>query len=190
MKTVWLSIIMAIMATLAHAEDMAEMISRYRREHGLSAVKIDPQLTAVAERQAKAMAASGIMDHSVAGSFSSRLAGVNTNRAAENIAAGTKTWAETFRTWQKSPGHNANLLQPRADIVGIAVAHNDQTRYKIYWAMVIAEKTPTAIAEKSSKGKKERKVAAQEKIVERTAKSGDSDSPLTAVKNFVCKYLC
>src|SRR5712691_870860 len=114
-KALALGVIMAIMATLAQADDMAEMISRYRREHGLSAVKTDPQLTAIAEHQAKAMAASGIMDHSVAGSFSSRVSSVNANRAAENIAAGTKTWADTFRMWQNSPGHNANLLQARSE---------------------------------------------------------------------------
>ena len=97
--------------TLVHAEDMAEMVSKYRQEHGLSAVKIDPELTKVAERQAKAMADSGIMDHSVAGSFASRISGVHTGMAAENIAAGTKTWTDTLRMWEHSPGHNANLLQ-------------------------------------------------------------------------------
>ena len=142
MKVVSLAFVMAIASTPAHAEDMATMISQYRREHGLSTVKTDPQLTAVAERQAKAMAASGIMDHNVAGSFGSRMAGVRAGRAAENIAAGRKTWAETFRAWQTSPGHNANLLQPKADSVGIAVAHNEHTRYKTFWAMVIAEKSP------------------------------------------------
>jgi len=181
MKAVSLGVILAITATLAHAEDMAEMISRYRREHGLSAVKTDPYLTAIAERQAKAMAESGIIDHSVAGSFSSRISGAHTGGAAENIAAGTKTWAETFRSWQKSPGHNANLLQARADSVGVAVARNDQTRYKTYWAMVIADKSPK---------KKDRKVAAQEKNVERHESSVNSENPLTTVKNFVCKYLC
>src|SRR5262247_2083329 len=185
-RTISLGVFMAVTATLAHADDMAEMISRYRREHGLSAVKIDPQLTAVAERQAKAMAASGIMDHSVAGSFSSRVSSVNANRAAENIAAGTKTWAEMFRSWQKSPGHNANLLQARADSVGVAVARNEQTRYKTYWAMVIADKSPK---------KKDRKVATQEKAApekhaERHESSVNSENPLTTVKNFVCKYLC
>ena len=63
MKAVLLGVVIAMTSTLAHAEDMAEMISRYRRAHGLSTVKTDPQLTAIAERQAKAMAASGIMDH-------------------------------------------------------------------------------------------------------------------------------
>jgi len=95
---VWLAVCMAVTATLAHAEDdMAAMISQYRRAHGLSAVKTDPQLTAIAERQAQAMAATGIMDHSVAGSFRSRIAGARTGAAAENIAVGSKTWAETFR---------------------------------------------------------------------------------------------
>src|SRR5260370_16714554 len=86
------------------------------------------------------MARSGIMDHDVAGSFASRVAGTNTASAAENIAAGTKTWADTLRIWKASPGHNTNLLRPDADILGVAVAHNENTRYKVYWAMVIARK--------------------------------------------------
>src|SRR4051812_49063338 len=148
---VWLAVCMAVTGTLAH---MAAMISQYRLEHGLSAVKTDPQLTAIAERQAQAMAAAGIMDHSVAGSFSSRISGLHLGIAAENIATGSKTWPETFRMWQNSPGHNANLLLARADSVGVAVARNEQTRYKTFWALVIADKSPK---------KKEPKVAAQEK---------------------------
>jgi uncharacterized protein YkwD len=181
MKAVSLGLVMAIMSTLAHAEDMAEMISRYRREHGLSTVKTDPQLTAIAERQAKAMAASGTLDHSVAGSFASRISGARTSMAAENIAAGTSTWAETFRMWQGSPGHNANLLQSRADSVGVAVARNDQTRYKTFWAMVIAEKSPK---------RKDRKVATEPGIPERHESFGSSENPISTVKNFICKYLC
>jgi uncharacterized protein YkwD len=186
MRVALLSVILAITSTLAQAEDMAEMISRYRREHGLSTVRTDPQLTAIAERQAKAMAASGIMDHSVAGSFSSRISGVRTGMAAENIAAGMSSWEETFRKWKASPGHNANLLQSKADIVGVAVARNDQTRYKTYWALVIAEKPS---AEKPSKGK-DRKAAAERASVERRESAGSSESPISAIKNFVCKYLC
>ena len=185
-KTLSLAVIMAITATLAHADDMAEMISRYRREHGLSAVKTDPQLTKVAERQAKAMAAAGIMDHSVAGSFASRISGAHpTGMAAENIAAGTKTWDQTFRMWQNSWGHNANLLQSKADSVGVAVAHNDGTRYKTYWAMVIADKTP--------KKKGSSKVADEGGHFGSSGHSGSFASlgnPIATVKNFVCKYLC
>src|SRR5207253_4871839 len=123
--------------------------------------------TAVAERQAKAMGAAGIMDHSVAGPFVARMSGVRAGTAAENIAAGTKTWAETFRMWQTSPGHNANLLQSKADSVGVAVARNDQTRYKTFWAMVIAEKSPK---------RKDRKVAVGGGILERRESLGTSQN--------------
>jgi hypothetical protein len=131
----------AAMASVpARADDIVALISQYRREHGLPAVKTDARLSAVAEHQAKAMAASGIMDHAVAGSFVSRIAGANTNSAGENIAAGTKTWAETLRLWKGSPGHNENLLLADGDIIGVAVAHNDTTRFKTYWAMVIGHR--------------------------------------------------
>jgi uncharacterized protein YkwD len=177
MKIVWLAVALALTATLAHAEDMAEMISQYRHEHGVSTVKTDPELTAIAERQANAMAASGVMDHSVAGSFASRVAGAHPRRAAENIAAGTKTWTETFRMWQNSPGHNANLLQSQADSVGVAMARNDQTRYKTFWAMVIADKSPKKKGSNVAEG------------------SGGwgyviSENPISTVKNFICNYLC
>jgi hypothetical protein len=174
MKVFCVVVGLIVTATLAHAEDMVQMISQYRREHGLSAVEPDLQLIAIAERQAKAMAASGIMDHNVAGSFASRMSEAHLGVAAENIAAGTKTWAETLRVWQTSPGHNANLLQTQADSVGVAVARNDQTRYKTFWAMVIAEKSPK---------RKDRKATVGGDI-------GPSENAIHAVKNFVCKYLC
>jgi hypothetical protein len=181
MKAVAIAVVMSFTCTLAHAENMAEMISRYRREHGLSTVKTDPQLTAIAERQAKAMAASGVMDHTVAGSFASRISGVRTAAAAENIAAGTKTWTDTFRVWQVSPGHRANLLQAKADSVGVAVARNEQTRYKTYWAMVIAEKSPK---------KPGRNVALQDNTPGRREGSSSTENPISSLKSFVCKYLC
>ena len=173
MKAVAIAVVMSLTCTLAHAENMAEMISRYRREHGLSAVKTDPQLTAIAERQAKAMADSGVMDHSVAGSFASRISGVRTGMAAENIAAGRNTWSETFRAWQVSPGHNANLLQSQADSVGVAVARNEQTRYKTYWAMVIAEKTSN---------KTNRNVAPEGKNPERRESATTTENPINSLK--------
>ena len=131
---------LVVTASVAHADDITAMISQYRREHGLPAVKTDAKLTAVAVRQVQAMASAGVLDHNVAGSFASRIAGTNTDSAAENIAAGTKTWADTLRIWKASAGHNANLLRADADSLGVAVAYNETTRYKAYWAMVIAHK--------------------------------------------------
>ena len=126
--------------TPSGAEDITALISQYRRDHGLPPVKTDDRLTAIAEHQARAMAESGIMDHSVAGPFSTRISGASLAEAAENVAAGTRTWEDTLRMWEKSPGHNRNLLTPRADLLGVAVARNENTHYKVYWAMVIGRR--------------------------------------------------
>jgi hypothetical protein len=137
-------LIVCLLVTLvtagARADDVAAMVSQYRREHGLPAVKTDPKLTAIAERQAQAMARSGIMAHDVDGSFVTRVAGAGLATSAENIAAGTRTWDDTLQIWKDSPGHNRNLLLSGADIVGVAVARNEATHYKIYWAMVIGRR--------------------------------------------------
>jgi hypothetical protein len=133
-------LLVTLAAASARAGDITAMISQYRREHGLPAVKVDPKLTAIAERQAQAMARSGIMAHDVDGSFVRRVAGAGMTTSAENIAAGTKTWDDTLRIWKDSPGHNRNLLLSGADIVGVAFARNEATQYKVYWAMVIGRR--------------------------------------------------
>jgi uncharacterized protein YkwD len=123
----------------ALASDYASQISAYRRAHGLSAVRADSKLSAVALRQAQAMAASGTITHSAAGSFSSRVAGLRKSRAAENIAAGFLSFAETLKQWQESAGHRANLLMPSARKVGVASVANARSPYRMFWAMVITD---------------------------------------------------
>jgi uncharacterized protein YkwD len=139
MKIVFCALVLLATTALAEAEDAASLISQYRRAHGLPAVKTDAQLTAVAERQARAMAKRGVMDHNLAGAFAERVAAVPVGAAGENLAQGTKTWAETIQRWETSPGHNANLLLPDATHVGVAVAYNDQT-HEAFRAMVIGRK--------------------------------------------------
>ena len=125
--------------SLASAEDMASLVSQYRRAHGLPAVKLDGALMAVAERQAQAMAKSGVMDHSVAGSFASRVSSTPVAAAGENLARGTKTWAETIQLWESSSGHNANLLLSGATEIGVGVATNERT-HEVFHAFVIGRK--------------------------------------------------
>ncbi|MEA2822458.1 MAG: hypothetical protein QOJ86_4462 [Bradyrhizobium sp.] len=123
----------------AFASDYASQISAYRRAHGMSAVRADIKLNAVALQQAQAMAASGSISHSAAGSFSSRVAPLRKSRAAENIAAGFLTFAETLKQWKESAGHRANLLMPGAKKVGVASVANAKSPYRMFWAMVITD---------------------------------------------------
>jgi uncharacterized protein YkwD len=139
MKVICLALALLVTTTLAQAEDVASLISQYRRAHGLPAVRTDAQLTAVADRQAQAMAKSGVMDHNVAGAFATRVAGVPVGAAGENLAEGTKTWAETIERWATSSGHNANLLLADATHIGAAVVYNAQT-HEAFRALVIGRK--------------------------------------------------
>jgi uncharacterized protein YkwD len=139
MKIICFVLGLLLTTTLARAEDVVSMISQYRQAHGLAAVRTDAELTAVAEQQARAMAKSGVMDHNVAGPFAARVANVRVGRAGENLAEGTKTWAETMQLWEASSGHNANLLLSDATHVGAAVAYNEQT-HEAFRALIIGRK--------------------------------------------------
>ena len=124
-------------------------LNAYRAGKGLKPVKLDPALTAMAERQAKAIATGGVLSHDVAGSFPTRLAesGVDAWKAAENLGGGYLSLAEAFAGWRGSPAHDANLLLPEGTRFGIAIAKNPDAQYGVYWAMEIAaEPRPPAPA--------------------------------------------
>jgi uncharacterized protein YkwD len=127
------------MSVPALAGDYASQISAYRGAHGLSSVRMDSRLSAVALRQARAMAATGTISHSAGGSFSSRVAPLRKSRAAENIAAGFLSFAETLKQWENSAGHRENLLMPGAKKVGVASVANARSPYRMFWAMVITD---------------------------------------------------
>jgi hypothetical protein len=134
MKSASAAVILALSASAALASPQSE-ISAYRKSHGLSAVTVDPALNALAAKQANAMAARGVMDHSVYAPFAQRISAYNTAGAAENIAMGTRSFAETLAIWEASSGHNANLLLGSARRIGIASASGHG---RTYWALILA----------------------------------------------------
>jgi uncharacterized protein YkwD len=116
------------------------MLSAYRASRGLGPVRLDPALTAMAQRQADAMVAANALSHDVAGGFASRLAaaGVDTTEAGENLGGGYYSTEEALAGWRGSAEHDANLLMPRATRFGIAVAKDARTQHWVYWAMEVA----------------------------------------------------
>ncbi|MGP9810823.1 CAP domain-containing protein [Rhodopseudomonas sp. NSM] len=123
-------------STPAFAQSPAELISQFRAKNGQGKVVLDATLNAVAQEQASAMAAKDVLDHDVAGSFTSRVARSNAGSAAENIAYGYADFPRTLGQWINSSGHRRNLLLKGASKVGIANAKSASGR--TYWAMVIA----------------------------------------------------
>ena len=57
---------------------------------------------------------------------------------AENVAAGQTTAEKVANTWLASPGHCANLMNPRYSDTGVAFALNPAGEKGIYWAQVFA----------------------------------------------------
>jgi uncharacterized protein YkwD len=140
MKRVFaVAVVMLAMSGQAWSADFASQLNAYRRAHGLPPVRMDSRLSAVAMQQARAMAAGSVVNHTAGGPFTTRIAKLRVERAAENVAAGFLTSAETLKQWEDSAGHRENLLMPGARRVGIASVDNPRSPYRKFWAMLITD---------------------------------------------------
>lgn len=121
------------------ASEAAALISDYRRTKGLGPVTVDPTLMQIAKVHSDRMAAADAMTHVLPGegSFEQRLVagGFAAADAGENVAAGQPSLAAVLDAWRASPGHNANLLDPAATKIGIALSINPASKYKYYWTL-------------------------------------------------------
>ena len=131
---------MAAAGAALDAPTAASMISGYRRNNGLGEVAIDPALMQLAQAQAGAMASRDKLDHNVMRAFPDRLraSGFDAKFAAENIGAGYHTLAEAFSGWRDSPPHRANMLLKGASRMGIAATYAPKSKYKVFWALILA----------------------------------------------------
>ena len=125
-------------------EAAAIMISLYRKNNGLGAVVVDPELMKVAEAQSRAMASRNKLDHDIKAPLPKRLqaAGYSATLAVENVSAGYHTLAEAFSGWRDSPPHRANMLQNDVTKLGIAASYAPNTKYKVFWALILASTQP------------------------------------------------
>jgi len=108
----------------------------------ITPLKQDGALERAALAHALDMAAQDYLDHkgsdgSMPADRATR-AGYTWNAVAENVAAGQTTAEEVVNTWLASPGHCANLMNPRYSDMGVAYAVNPASEKGIYWAQVLA----------------------------------------------------
>jgi uncharacterized protein YkwD len=118
----------------------ASMISLYRQNNGLGKVVVDPDLMKLAETQSTAMAGRNKLDHDVKGPLTRRLgaSGYPATVAVENVSAGYHTLAEAFSGWRDSPPHRANMLSRDVTKLGIAASYAPNTKYKVFWTLILA----------------------------------------------------
>lgn len=117
-------------------------LNNYRAEMGFGPVRLDAKLNAASQVHAEDMARAGDASHtgtdgSAHGDRVQRQ-GYYFSLAGENVASGQKSWEKVFAAWQKSPGHNVNLLQPDVTDFGVALVYDPDSAYQTYWAMLVA----------------------------------------------------
>jgi uncharacterized protein YkwD len=122
----------------------ASMISLYRQNNGLGGLVVDPELMKLAESQSQAMASHNKLDHDVKAPLAQRLnaSGYPATLAVENVSAGYHTLAEAFSGWRDSPPHRANMLKNGVTKLGIAASYAPNTKYKVFWTMILASSDP------------------------------------------------
>lgn len=127
-------------AVILDEQAAAVAISQYRARHGLGAVTVDSSLVRAAGSQARVNAQAGRLSHELGGTFTSRMAdaGYAKAYAAENLGAGATTFDEALARWKASTEHNKNLLIPQLKRIGIARVDAPGSRFKRFWALVLA----------------------------------------------------
>ena len=113
------------------------LINDYRAQNGLGALSLNDALGAAAEYHSYDMATNNYFGHTL---FDGTDAGQNIRNFgytgstwSENIAAGYAGAQDNLIAWQNSAGHNANMLDPAFDEIGIGRAYDQNSTYGWYW---------------------------------------------------------
>ena len=124
------------------SNEALEGINSFRAENGLPPVTIDRGLVELAKDQAGMMAANNKLSHEVGPDFVQRMndGGYKKQTGAENVGTGHANVETTLASWQRSPLHRANLLMPDAVRIGMARSDAPESRYRNYWALILAGK--------------------------------------------------
>ena len=112
--------------------ETATSLNGFRAAHGLSQLRTDSTLIALASEHSADMARRDSLDHD--GFMTSR--GPRGARA-ENVAYGCKDPACVVQQWVNSSGHRRNMLIPGLTRYGLASATSASG--KTYWTLLVGE---------------------------------------------------
>ena len=120
--------------------DLIALINGYRASNGLQAASSNGALTAAAVWMASDMAAHNYIGHvSTDGrSPTQRMSAfgypATSMYTGEDLGAGFATAGAVLAGWQASAAHNAVLLNPSYNAIGIGLVYQPASTYKWYWA--------------------------------------------------------
>jgi uncharacterized protein YkwD len=123
-----------------------ELTNQERSKAGLQALKFERRLTTAALRHSQDMALQDYFSHKQpnGGTPGDRIkaTGYQWSSYAENIAVGMSTPEAVVAGWMNSPGHRANILNPKLQEIGVGYYFLADDTGKVddhhYWTQVFA----------------------------------------------------
>ena len=109
----------------ANAQSVVNQVNRERAARGLSALRIDPALTAAAQIRAKEI----VQKFSHTRPDGTKWSTVSSAAYGENIAKGQKTADKVMAAWMSSSGHRANILRASYGSIGVACLQSGGVYY-------------------------------------------------------------
>lgn len=106
------------------------MVDRYRRQHGLPALRENYSVDRTAQRHAHAMASRRTLFHSA--DLSTKLRTFHPSLWGENVGMGPSVW-RVYKAWTRSSDHRANMLNRRFHHAGVGVVF----AHGAYWITMI-----------------------------------------------------
>ena len=120
--------------------DLVDQITQYRKYNSLSSLYASPTLTAAAEEQVAYLRDNDLFSHTGANgttpaqrAFAATYPGLH---VGENLARGTTTANGALVAWKSSPDHDANVLDPVWNAIGVAKV---TTTHGTLWATVFGD---------------------------------------------------
>jgi uncharacterized protein YkwD len=124
----------AVSESAAEEQELFRMINRDRAQDGVPELQWNEWLAQAARKHAAEMARRRQLSHQFSGEpgLRDRIAAtsIRFSATAENIAFGP-TAAEINDDWMHSPGHRANILEPKYNAIGVAVVRSGNELYAV-----------------------------------------------------------
>lgn len=109
----------------ANARSVVDQVNQERAKLGLSALRVDPALTAAAQIRAREI----VERFSHTRPDGTRWSTVSSVAYGENIAKGQRTADKVMAAWMSSSGHRANILRANYGSIGVACVKSGNVYY-------------------------------------------------------------
>ena len=119
------SVAQAATLVTANAQSVVRQVNQERAARGLSALRVDPALTAAAQIRAQEI----VQKFSHTRPDGTKWSTVSSVAYGENIAKGQRTADKVMAAWMSSSGHRANILRASYGSIGVACVKSGNVYY-------------------------------------------------------------